>query len=301
MREELAGLGIALRRVSLWGVGVFYLFVGLVVWRIGAGYDSFAYWWAWHHHPMYDIAPQHVGAFLYSPVFAQAIWPLTRLPWPVFFWIWTVGSFAIYTWLLWPLRWWIRVPLLCLCVPQVIQGNIWPIFALVLVFGFRRPALWSIPVLAKITAGMGLVWFAVRREWRALAEALLATAALVGVSVLISPHLWTAWIHLLIHGGSKSTPEFQGGVYVPLWPRLVVAVLFTVYGARKNRVGLLAAAVGLASPVFDFNLMVSNFFVLTAIPRMRAMRPRIEAPERGAPTPDVQPAAQALAQPATDY
>jgi hypothetical protein len=298
MREELAGLGIALRRVSLWGVGIFYLFVGLVVWRLGAGHDSFAYWWAWHHHPMYGIAPRHFGAFLYSPVFAQAIWPLTRLPWPVFFWIWTVGSFAIYGWLLWPLRWWIRIPLLCLCVPQVIQGNVWPIFALVLVFGFRRPALWSIPLLVKVTSAMGLVWFAVRREWRALAQALVAAAALVGVSALISPHLWTAWIHLLIYGGSASTPEFTGGApNIPLAVRLPIAIALTVYGARKERVAFLAFAVCLASPVFDTGLTLSNFFVLAAIPRMRAMRPTVEGQARGS-TAEAQSATHTRVQPA---
>ncbi len=49
--------------------------------------------------------------------------------------------------------------------------------------GFRYPAAWSLILLTKITPGIGLLWFAVRREWRALAIALGATAAIASVSL----------------------------------------------------------------------------------------------------------------------
>src|SRR5438477_801965 len=277
MRAELADLGIAFRRMALWGAGAFYLYVGWWVWRLGAGQDSYAYWLAWHRHSMYSIAPSHFGAFLYSPVFAQIIWPLTRFPWPVFFWVWTVAGFAVFAWLLWPLHWRHRIPALCFCVPQVIDGNVWPLFAVVILFGFRRPALWAIPLLVKITSAMCLVWFDARREWHLLARAVAAAALLTGVSAAISPHLWAEWIHLLIHGGSVATPAFTGGLNIPLRLRLPVAVGLAVYGARKDRVGFLAAAVAIGSPVFNAGLTLSTFSVFAALPRLHGRRPKTVA------------------------
>src|SRR5450759_2725088 len=49
------------------------------------GADSHAYWMAvrfpqtWYANP-----PGYRDAFLYSPAFAQALWPLGQLPWPAF-------------------------------------------------------------------------------------------------------------------------------------------------------------------------------------------------------------------------
>ena len=40
----------------------------------------------------------------------------------------------------------------------------------------------------QIDRGIGLLWFAVRKEWRHLAVALAATAAVFAVSWLIDPH-----------------------------------------------------------------------------------------------------------------
>jgi hypothetical protein len=61
--------------------------------RIGMiGADSHAYWMAarlpetWYTRP-----PQYRDAHLYSPAFAQALWPLAQLPWPAFHFVWTAG------------------------------------------------------------------------------------------------------------------------------------------------------------------------------------------------------------------
>ena len=45
-------------------------------------------------------------------------------------------------------------------------------------------------LLTKVTPGVGLLWFAVRREWRALAIALGVTGAIVAVSLLVNGQLW---------------------------------------------------------------------------------------------------------------
>ena len=97
------------------------------------------------------------------------------------------------------------------------------------------------------------------------------------VSAAISPHLWAEWIHLLIHGGSVATPAFTGGLNIPLRLRLPVAVGLAVYGARKDRVGFLAAAVAIGSPVFNAGLTLSTFSVFAALPRLHGRRPKTVA------------------------
>ncbi len=62
------------------------------------------------------------------------------------------------------------------------MGNVHMLLALAIVLGFRWPATWSFVLLTKVTPGIGLLWFAVRREWRSLAIALGATAVLVTLS-----------------------------------------------------------------------------------------------------------------------
>lgn len=263
----------------LWLGGIFYLFIASFAWRRELGFDSHAYWAAWHHSPMYGERPNHQDAYLYSPVFAQLVWPLTLLPWPVFLTLWTVAGLVAFAWLLWPLGARLGLPLFLFCIPQAVVGNIWPFFAIVVVLGFRRPGLWTFPLLTKVTSGMGIVWFAARREWRPLFRIVTVTGVLVAASVAVSPGLWAGWLHLLTGGGSAHAPA-AGAYDVPLVYRLPPAVFLAVYAARKRRPGLLAAAVGLGSPVFALSWLFSNAFVLVALPRLRS-----SAGSPGSPSP----------------
>ena len=63
--------------------------------------------------------------------------------------------------------------------------------------GFRYPAAWSLILLTKVTPGIGLLWFAVRREWRSLAIALGATAVIAAVSLAIDPRAWFEWFGVI--------------------------------------------------------------------------------------------------------
>ena len=58
--------------------------------------------------------------------------------------------------------------------------------AAAIVIGFRWPAAWSLVLLTKITPGIGLLWFAVRREWRSLA---IALGAVIMIVVDLDRHL----------------------------------------------------------------------------------------------------------------
>ena len=67
-------------------------------------------------------------------------------------------------------------------------GNVHLLLALAIVLGFRWPAAWAFVLLTKITPGIGLLWFAVRREWRSLAIALGATAGRSSLAgLLVAP------------------------------------------------------------------------------------------------------------------
>jgi hypothetical protein len=253
----------------LWFLGGLYASVAIVGWRTALGFDAHAYWLAWHHSPLYGLPPNTADAYLYSPAFAQLIWPLAQLPWPLFLAAWAIAGFALYAWLLRPLGWSLAAPLLLFCLPQAMVGNIWPLLAVVLVFGFRRPGLWALPLLTKVTAGVGVVWFAARGEWRNLARVLVPTALVVTLSVAISPHLWLDWLHILRGGGTGGSAT--GGYDIPLAYRLPVALALAVYAARRSRPGVLAAAMALACPVFALSYVMSNVFILTALPRLREM------------------------------
>ena len=70
---------------------------------------------------------------------------------------------------------------------ELTGGNIHLLLAAAIVAEFRWPAAWSFVLLTKVTPGIGLLWFAVRREWRPLMIALGATAAIAGLTFIIVP------------------------------------------------------------------------------------------------------------------
>ena len=50
---------------------------------------------------------------------------------------------------------------------------------------------------SKVTPGIGLLWFLLRREWRSLAIALGTTLAIVVGSFLLAPSAWFDWYSFL--------------------------------------------------------------------------------------------------------
>ena len=53
-----------------------------------------------------------------------------------------------------------------LATVELAGGNISLLLAVAIVVGFRWPAAWAFVLLTKVTPGIGLLWFVVRREWR---------------------------------------------------------------------------------------------------------------------------------------
>ncbi len=151
------------------GVGraLWYFFVqDIRPWEF-LGVDARAYWRVDLAHPYAHAALGDVSSYLYSPAFAQAISPLWILPFPAFFALWTVLSVATFAWLVRPWPW--AIPILILpIVYELCVGNIHFLIAAGIVLGFRRPWTWALSFLTKITPGVGVAWFAFRREWRRL-------------------------------------------------------------------------------------------------------------------------------------
>lgn len=131
---------------------------------------------------------------------------------------------------------------------DIVYGNINILLGAMIVAGFRQPAVWSFALLTKVTPGVGLIWFAVRREWRALALAVGATVALAAAAVAImGTGPWTEWAQILLNRSAVSIPP--DALPIPFLPRLALAVVIIAWAARTGRRWLVPMGVVLAMPL----------------------------------------------------
>ena len=247
-----------------------YLFAVVAPVSGTVGFDAFAYWSVNLEHP-YRLVAGQLGAFPYTPVAARLFAPAGLLDWPAFWWLWTAILLGTVIWLGragWG-RW--SAGLLILAFPPVAielyHGNIHLLIAAAIVIGMRYPAAWAFILVTKVTPGVGLVWFLVRREWRHLGIALGVTALLIVASLLIDGRLWAEWI---VDGllPVASGPVQQVYIGIPLLVRLPLAVLLVAWGARTDRAWTVPVGAALALPV----LWLSGFAVLAAVPAMDRLR-----------------------------
>ena len=103
--------------------------------------------------------------------------------------------------------------------------------------GFSRPFAWAFPLLTKVTPGVGILWFGVRREWLNLAVAIAATVAVIGAVALLTPGLWADWFQMLLSSTGSST--VPGSVPIPLLVRLPFAVALIVFATWRGERWLL--------------------------------------------------------------
>jgi hypothetical protein len=127
--------------------------------------------------------------------------------------------------------------------------------------GFRYPWAWAFVALTKFTPGVGMLWFAVRREWRNFSLALGATVVIASASWLAAPDLWRGYLAGL--GGSPDSSIWL------IWWRLPVAALVVVWGARNDHRWALVVAVFLAMPRWYFlsPVILVGLFPLVTLPR----------------------------------
>jgi hypothetical protein len=229
------------------------------------GVDSHAYWQAVQDPASwYTLPPGWRDAYLYSPAFAQVLWPIGQLPWPAFQSVWLVAQLTALTWLLAPLGWRRGVLLAPFFVTELLLGNVYLFFAVALAAAMSRaPGAIALPILTKVAPGVVGLWWVARREWRPVARASLVTMLVTGLSVLASPDAWSRWISFL----ADTAGERGGGSAV----RLALAAVVIVIAARRHWPWLLAPALVLACPILGGGY--GPLAALAAIPRLLALRP----------------------------
>ena len=262
-RLSLPPIGIAGFLVAI-GALVAFRLLGVYPWDEYV-FDLHAYWITREGLDYTNHTAGPAGVYLYSPAFAYAIRPLTILPLPVFGAIWTAIGAALLVWLVG------RRALLLAFIPPVlitlVQGQLDLVFALVAVIGLRWPVAWALPLLTKVTPGIGVAWFLFRREWRSLAIALGVTAAIGLASLIPDPNAWSGWIALLIRTQGGPTPD-PNLVYIPipLLVRVPFALAVVAWGARTNRQWALPVAMNLAAPIMWMNTFTILLAILPMLP-----------------------------------
>ncbi|HEX8024809.1 MAG TPA: glycosyltransferase family 87 protein [Candidatus Limnocylindrales bacterium] len=263
---RVAGLTFPPLRMVLFAISAALCLSVLAVYTAtgGSPVDALCYWFT---NPNAPYRPDSSYQFVYSPAAAQIAWPLLLLPFEAFTFVLRVVETLSLIVLGGPIA-----GLLVFTPPvatEVNAANINILLALLMVLGFRWPALWAPALLTKPSMGVGLLWFVVRGEWRKLATAVGVAGAVSLVSFLYAPHIWFDWIAFL------RTGTYQDGGWPfpwPVWIRLPFAIALVVWGARTNRSWTVVAAAVLALPRLYF---LSPAMLVGMLPLIRATGERL--------------------------
>jgi hypothetical protein len=192
----------------------------------------------------YGAMPGIDDAYLYTPAFAQLLSPFTALlPYVVFKGLWLTLMILTLRWLTGPL---LLLPAVILFYGEIEAANLHFFIAAAIVIGFRYPWTWALMLLTKVTPGVGLIWFAVRREWRKLAIALGVTGAIALVSFALGPQQWFDYIAFIERGFNYKAPTVL--LPGPFWLRAGIAAAITAFAALTNRKWLVPVAAVVALP-----------------------------------------------------
>ena len=218
-------------------------------------------------------------AYVYSPAFSQLIEPLRWLGWDGFIQVWRLIGLGAMTAMAGPL-----IGPLLYVHPVSMDfnvGNIHALLGLAIVAGFRWPAAWAFVLLTKVTPGIGILWFVVRREWRRAAVATGATAGIVAVSFMLAPADWLDWFRYLATPPPPQTAELF--VTAPLWLRLIAAAGLVTWGASTDRrwTVLVAAFLSLPSMWWASLAMLVGLWPLWWLERRNARRASASLEDEG--------------------
>ena len=243
------------------------------------------YWWidavAWWHIDLTNLYggmhdPELIGAFRYSPAIAWLFLPATWLSWPAL-----IAAYLALNGLALVAMSGRKALLFLVAFPPVllelVNGNISIFMALAVWAGLRWPAAWAFILLTKVTPGVGVLWFAGRRDWRGLAIALGFTAAIVAIGFALAPGLWLDWFQSLALGAQA--PTVPG--LPPLVLRLPVAAFLAFWAGRTGRAWVVPVAVFLALPI----LWLQGLAILTACFPLWWERDRWRLPAKSAELP----------------
>jgi Glycosyltransferase family 87 len=259
------------------------------------GYDAHAYYQAAALDDPYRAtinggfdAVGGLYEYKYPPPLAQVLAPLRMVgvPWPAFLAGWTTLLLVSLAYM--GRRW----TLLFLLFPPVLGelwlGNLNILLGLAVLIGMRWPAAWAFILLTKITPGIGLLWFLVRREWGQLAIALGATVVVAGLSLVLAPDLWSGFLEASRTQLAATVDVPRQAAPIPLPLRLAVSAVLVTWGARTDRAWVLPIAVGLSVPFLWWNAIA----VMVAAVPLAGWRPGAPSPvvPGASPAPDPAPA-----------
>lgn len=265
--------------------------------------DVFAFWNAWSDGQLYPPSWQPVSEYVYSPAFAQAFWPLTLFRFSLVNAGWAALQVLALAWmlrpagaaiaLLWPLPFignYGGLPFAGPVYATLFNGNPMILTAAAITFGLVRwPGAFSFVLLTKVSAGIGILYFAIRRQWRAFATAVGVTAGIALVSFVIAPGLWFEWVNLLAgaatHAGSAEALAKERYFPVPLMVRGPLGLVVVAISGWRGWAWAVPIGCFLALP----DIHLGGYAVLAAVPavwlRERAARARekaVSASEHGA-------------------
>jgi hypothetical protein len=262
-RHEIVGFALV---AAIWAAIVVFSEPFGRLW--GTGQDAYCYWFPTLADPYARSDWTDPIAYVYSPAFLQLLEPIRRLPWQLYVAVWTLillGAVYVLT----GRRWFVAGVVLGLM--ELAGGNIHLLLAAAMVLGFRWPGMWAIVLLTKITPGIGLLWFVVRREWRSLAIALGTTAAIVALSFALLPNAWFQWGEVLSRiAGRDGT---WAAVPIPFLARLPFAVAVVVWGAWTGRRWTVPVAGMLALPALWYGGLSMLLAVIALREPVAPMRP----------------------------
>ena len=213
----------------------------------GSPVDAFQYWQADPNNLYPHPELLHENGYNYSPAFELVIGWGRLLPLDTFVAVWRAVLLATLVWLAGP--WTLLVLFTVPVASEINAANIQLLLAAAIVLGFRGgawPSTWAFVLLTKVTPGVGLLWFVLRRRWRDVVVALSVTGAVVVATFLVWPERWLGWIALLMEGSPPPVPPYN----LPLIPRLVAAVVIVCLAAWRGWRWPVIVAAMLALPAF---------------------------------------------------
>lgn len=210
-------------------------------------------------------------SFTYSPAAAWWIQPLQGLPFDAFRTLVVAVNMAAFVYLIGSV--FAAVLLLSQLLPvwmEFQQGNINFALGAALVLGFRHAGWYAFPLVTKVTPAIGMVWFAVRREWRSLVAAAVVSLIIVVPSLALHAPTWPIWVESLM-----ANARVDAQVGAPILLRTALAAAVVAWGARTDRAWTVPVAAALVAHVNSSGWLIG----LAAVPLLADYR------ERSATTP----------------